>query len=352
MKKLFFMLLVGSLIYSTGCRKEIQTQTPSQDSFNYTVKSPYDENLKFDGLNVNIKIDDGVLTFQTQEDLAKVIAFLRRAKSDEIEKWENSLIGFTSVYKNYFDAKDELDENPENFKQIKVKYQNKVDFAADYSLKPIIENGLAFGRIIGEKHFYVVGGVIVLYHNEDVISITDGDFNKIELAKRTLKTDVKANIYVHSLFPKKDALKINTLNPRVATRLCINSCPEKVGTFTEQANNRRLVMTNTLINNTTYTGHAIFPNYSVNCKVKHEKKALIGWKDDNTGFNWGFGWEISVKSSYGIIYPENISAGGYTWDVNSSFLNADVPIAGGIGRGDLSVNDFFETIESDRKSVV
>ena len=67
------MLMLGSLIYSTGCQKEISS--PSQDSFNYTVKSPYDENLKFDGLNVNIKVDEGVLTFQTHDDLGKVIAF-------------------------------------------------------------------------------------------------------------------------------------------------------------------------------------------------------------------------------------------------------------------------------------
>ena len=129
------MLMLGSLIYSTGCQKEISS--PSQDSFNYTVKSPYDENLKFDGLNVNIKVDEGVLTFQTHDDLGKVIAFLRRAKSEEIEKWENSLIGFTSVYKNYLDAKEELYVNPENFEQIKVKYQNKVDFIK-LTLLPII----------------------------------------------------------------------------------------------------------------------------------------------------------------------------------------------------------------------
>lgn len=192
----------------------------------------------------------------------------------------------------------------------------------------------------------MVDGVFVLYHNEDVISITDGDFNKIELAKKSLKTDVKANIYVHSLFPEKDVLKINTLKPRVLTRLCINSCPEKIGPFTEQANNKRLTMTNKLINNTTFTCCSIFPDYSVNCTVHHQKKGLIFWKDDDSGFNWGFGWEIRVKSSHGIIYPENISAGGYTWDVRGAYLNADVPIAGGIGRGDLSVNDFFDTIES------
>jgi hypothetical protein len=121
MKKLFYLPCAFALIalfFLASCQKDVQTKN---EHFNYTVITPYDDNLKFESLGTNYTVKDGYLEFQTLADLNKTIHFLRRANPVEIDKWENSLYGFTSIFRNYTQAVKELEENPTNLEQIIVR---------------------------------------------------------------------------------------------------------------------------------------------------------------------------------------------------------------------------------------
>jgi hypothetical protein len=348
MKKLFLLLFLGTLIFSTGCQKDLQTS--SNRDFNYNVKTPFDETLKFTDLSGVVRVNDGVLVFQKYEDLNKVIHFLRRANPTEIEKWESSLIGFTSIFKNYENAMNEFDGTSESFETLKSKSQNKVDFKANNTILPIVDNGNAFGRIIGEKQYYIVDGAIVLYHLDNVISITDGDVSKIALAKNTLLTDAKQNIFVHGL--KVDNNKSNSGS--VETRgvksiiFCPNSCPQFLSSpsVLNAQGNVRLNCNSGMVNNSSNTLTTINFDVVVNCKVFKDKKPLFWFIGDASGFNWGFGWDITVESYNGTIFQNtSTQAGGWTWNQFTKSLNVDVVIGRGTADRSQEMFDFDNTVE-------
>jgi hypothetical protein len=107
---------------------------------------------------------------------------------------------------------------------MKAKYQGKVRFLENEAIEPLIDNGNIFGRIISEKGQYKIGQSIVQYHKGKVISIPDGDLNKLALAMRNLNEDVSKGIYVHDLFLGQK--NPNDVQLRVAiSPTCSNSCP-------------------------------------------------------------------------------------------------------------------------------
>jgi hypothetical protein len=342
-------VLMMLVVFIIGCQKDLQPS--SNRDFNYNVKTPFDETLKFTDLSSVAKVNDGVLVFQKYEDLNKVIHFLRRANPTEIEKWESSLIGFTSIFKNYENTMNEFDGTSESFETLKSKYQNKVDFKANNTILPIVDNGNAFGRIIGEKQYYILDGAIVLYHLDNVISITDGDVSKIALAKNTLVTDAKQNIFVHGLKVDNNKSNSGTVEPRAVKTiiLCPNSCPQFLSSqsvLNAPSNNVRLTCNSGLVNNSSNTSTTINFDVVVNCKVFKDKKQLFWWTGDASGFNWGFGWDITVKSYYGDIFQNtSTQAGGWTWNQFSKSLIVDVVIGRGtVNRDQNNMFDFDLTV--------
>jgi hypothetical protein len=217
-------------------------------------------------------------------------------------------------------------------------------------LSPIVDNGCAYGRIIGKKQFYKVGNdLIVLYFDNKVFSIADGDFNKIDYAKRILRSEPEQKIFAHSL-SADDATKSKALDLRTlgTVTLCPNSCPRNLGTFSElnSSNDKRLTANTSLINNSSASTTTMNFDVIVRCNVWNDKKPTFFWRGDGSGFNWGFGWDIEVTSFNRTIFQNtNTQAGGWTWDVFSSSLNnADVVIASGTVQQSADPFDFTNTL--------
>ncbi len=301
--------------------------------------------VKFSDLNVKVKVEDGSLLFETLEDLQKVIDFLGKATPTEISKWENSLVGFTSVSRNYLDARDL--KNDIDIPDLKLRYNGKVIIKDDGTIEPFISNGIHFGRIINEKGIYKIGKTIVQYYNNRVISIPDGDERKLQIAINTLKQDTLNGIYIHPLILGE--IPQNSSNNSVQTRsFCSDGCPinedgNGIG-FTKQgfddanSSQYKMVGKSRIVDNSTVTlnpssgcGYAfVFIHISVSNSITLEKwvKPFLKswqWREITTGFAWGYGWDINMRINNftGFYYPSAAGSprnetGGWAWTVNGS----------------------------------
>ena len=118
MKKLSISFVVCSILVmfaalmSSGCQKDITTtnsvvtktgvdkvmQTPSKESME--LKKNGDPTFTFENLNAKVKVENGILFFETSRDFSKTITFIQNATPKEMVKWENSLVGFQSIYRS------------------------------------------------------------------------------------------------------------------------------------------------------------------------------------------------------------------------------------------------------------
>lgn len=359
MKKLFLLLpivVLAASIFVVGCQKDFKTTMNTSSEGVKLIESSIKKPIQtFGELNVSVKVENGVLTFNSFNDFERTINFLRdttmnrEAKKQEITKWQESLPLFVSVYQNYEMAHKELiadSLNPKAIDVLKTKYDKKVVFLDDDMIEPLINNGSVFGRIISDKGYYQVEKGIVQYYSDKVISIPDGNFDKLELAKRTLETDTIKGIYVHDLFlgqHKSNALQLR----RTAQPTCSNSCPayfETAPTFAMNGETFRLTgKFDILDNGGTYVGN---PNrnidISININIYQSRKRWWGGYSASYswgGFDWGFGWGLDLDLD--LIAPDHINgwapartccdeglgrpAGGQGWHQNSE-LNYTIPI--------------------------
>lgn len=341
--------------FLTSCKKDIETKVAStpKSSPNMELAKNGDPSIKFSNLNAKVNVEKGVLKFNTLDDFTKTIEFLGNATETEIAKWENSLIGFTSVTKNYLTARKAMKET-ENIDSLQAVYSGEVTIKNDGTIEPILENGKVFGRIVNEKGLYQVGKSIVKYSGGMVISIPDGDEKKLSLAINNLKQDIANGIYVHPL--KIGEINPNLNNNALQTRsFCSSGCPVSnyggyQGFDDDVQSQFRLTGNFSIVDNsygyginTCEGGHNMFVYISVNANVtldKWVKPFLQRWQWRETssdgGFNWGFGWDISININgfTGFYYPlqagdtpDRQQAGGWSWDVtNSGHVYANIPL--------------------------
>lgn len=362
MKKLSFNLLfvLAVFFFLTSCKKDIDTKVVStpNNSPNMELAKNGDPSISFNNLNAKVKIENGTLIFNTSDDFTNTIDFLSNATEAEIAKWENSLIGFTSVTKNYDTARKALNDTG-NIDSLQKVYNGKVIIKSDGTIEPILKNGVTFGRIVNEKGLYRIGEAIVKYSNDMVISIPDGDEKKLLKAINTIKHDIPNGIYIHPL--KLGEITPNLDNNILQTRsFCSNGCPtsESGGgnrTFGSNGSQYRISGNFSILDNTSIvsagicSGNAILVNIHANTNVvldKWVKPFLQSWQWRETssdgGFNWGFGWgiDITINGYTGFYFPlqahlsrttvDRQQAGGYSWNVtNSGRLNADIPLWSG-----------------------
>jgi hypothetical protein len=331
MKKLSFVLLIVvsvASIYLYGCQKDV--------TVNATVANANQKDViaLFVDLKANVTASDGVLTFSTPKDLERTVKFLEHAPKDEITKWEATLQGFISVTKNFVSAKEDLMdvETKEQYEMWQRRYADKVAFQPDSTFRPLIDNGSNFGRIISEKGMYKVGKSIVQYWNDKVISIADGDLQKLEEAKNNPEMNKDKSVYIHDLF-KKTSTEANRNGSVELRTLCSNSCP---GLSQQTINNGkyRIRCYYNVVDNSGYFQNNGFCNnpddrfylgvkVEIVCDVDMETKKWYGWAGNRAGFTWDMYWDIEMFSA-------NLSNGSFAggrsqnnvgWYTEEAFLN-------------------------------
>jgi hypothetical protein len=337
MKQLLFMLVATALLL-TSCQKDVVNtsvsetgvekvlQTPSKEDMNLMKNG--DPSFTFANLNAKVTLENGILVFETAEDWHKVTNFLQKAAAIEISKWENSLSGFHSNYRNYFNAKKEL-EATDNIELVKSKYLGKISFDDEGNIKPLIEMGKTFGSIINELGMYRIGTTLIGYFADKHFTIWDGKVETFNYAKSTLKTDTSKGIYVRNLLintePKSSQVDIRAL-------ICNTSCTTKhQQTVKNSANNARLRNAYFFEDQSVPLSGSFLAKVGFHIDVDQErKKGLIFWVGENSGFNWGFGWGVSITSNLGVTgatgkgsrFP--LSQGGWSWADNGPFMNVDI----------------------------
>jgi hypothetical protein len=351
------MAVCFTLLYS--CQKNSVDSTKNDED--HLIQVPQQTPIKFfNDLKVKLTVENGAIKFNSISDFKQIINFLSYNSSkdgsiDEIRKWEKSLPNFTSVFKYYELALQELVSdtlNKDGYKNIKLKYSNKI--ACDDKnehIKPAIRNGCVFGRIIGENGYYIIDKTINQYYQGKVISIIDGDLGKLENAKKTLVEDKKNGIYIHEIEIGGSASALNTRG--TATPTCSNSCPVS---YTEQkisdlnGERFRLTQSYTFIDNGGFAGNSRFVIYSVDINIFQQRKRWWGGYSANyAGFSWGFGWGLIIKVTNGsnIWAPVGccdegfgMPAGGQGWMVNSNELNISIGM-GSLFSDDLIISQQF-----------
>ena len=328
------LIILAVCSFLTSCKKDLN---PSNEA----ITSQKEEKIKyFADVKANVSVSDGVLTFEKSQDLTRTINFLRNASKEEIAKWEESLGHFESLSKMYIDSKNELMavETDTDYKQWKAKFSDKVILEKDGIISPLIETGIAYGRIIGVKKMYKIGKTIVLYHGNKVISILDGDINKVEIAKQYLTNDTSKGIFMHDLKIKspQDAQK----NGLTVRSVCPNSCNPSVQ-LTRQANEFRLRVRHDVYDNSSFLPPGPYCNdifflkvdVEVSMQVDLEKKRWYGWAGDRSGFEWNGSWNISMYSAAATngsqIGGQRIGSAG--WLSYEAFLNYSEQLFSGEG---------------------
>jgi hypothetical protein len=347
MKKIIYFSYLFLFLGTVGCKKDVNISSEESDSVE--MRSEGNPNLKFNDLGVKSHVENGILVFESAEDLDKLTNFLGKATKSEIEKWENSLVGFNSVTKNYLNVRKSLSEMGD-LDSLKIAYQGKVIIKDDGTVFPVIENGTIFGRIITEKGLYKVGSSLVKYVDGLVISIPDGDENKLAQAISSQKQDTKNGVYIHPLMLKDLAPNMQGLLQERA--FCTNKCPisDSKG-YTGLDNNLneqyRIFGSYQILDNTSVVKPAGCGYASVNVNIsvqigvtmdKWTKPFLKSWRwqqaDNSGGLNWGFGWDISmtIGGYTGFYYPPGAGStprtqtGGWTWDVTGGNVNVNIPL--------------------------
>jgi hypothetical protein len=213
------------------------------------------------------------------------------------------------------------------YNQWKAKNANKVLFKPDYIIEPLIDNGNAFGRIIGEKRQFRIGKNIIQYWEDKVISIPDGDNNKVEIAKQTLRHDPLQGILIHDLKIRKPEDLQSGLNVRGT---CPNTCPS-YAQLTQFSGKFRLRVKHDVIDNS-YSldrGPYCLANYyikfdvSLYIEVSHEKKQLFYYVADRSGFTFTSSWDMeryTANGANGNAYGSRVQ-GGTGWSSDLAFVN-------------------------------
>ena len=322
MKKLFMLSLVVALAASflvVSCNKDLTSTLSTPDGIKLVSTAVQKPIQTFAELNAAVKVEDGVLVFNTLKDLERTTNFLRdtsmprNAKKEEIAKWEASIPSFTSVYKYYERAIQDLmidSLNPHAIDVVKAKYGNKLHYLNDDMIEPLINNGTVHGRIIGEKGMYKVENSIVQYYKDAVISIPDGDLAKLDLAKQTLQTDTSKGIHVHDLVIGKNVANQLQLRGRI-----IPTCSNSAWTFDEptailaaHGETFRLTGRFDIIDNGIIAGHIFSRIVDVGVRIniyQQRQRWWGGWSSSYAygGFNWGFGWGFDLD----LIAPDGFN---------------------------------------------
>ena len=326
MKKLSLVLLImvsAVSFFMIGCHKDLEpTYSTSANGLKAIQTVDAKPIQTFAELNANVKVEDGVLVFASMKDFDNTINFLRDtslardAKKQEIKKWEESFPTFVSVYKYYQMARQELladSLNPNGFSNAKAKYGDKVHFLADETIEPVVRNGDIYGRIISEKGQYKVGKIIIQYYKDKVISISDGNLDKLSVAMRNLKTDKAQGIYMHDLFLGQK--NPNDVQLRSISPTCSNSCPVSFdqsiildGNNTPNGETYRLTAKFDILDNGWVAGFqqdaARLIDVSIYNNIYQQRKRWWGWSASySTGFDWGIGWGLSLT----LVSPDGIT---------------------------------------------
>jgi hypothetical protein len=328
MKKLSFVLLIvvsAVSFFIVGCQKDVAAtySTTSIDGSKMTRSVDSKPIQTFAELNADVKIEDGVLVFATFKDFDKTINFLRdtslprSVKRQEIKQWEESFPTFVSVYKYYETTKQELladSLNPNGFSNAKAKYRDKVHFLADETIEPMVNNGDIYGRIISEKGQYKVGKIIIQYYKDKVISISDGNLDKLSVAMRNLETDKAQGVYVHDLF-------LGQKNPNdvqlrsIISPTCSNSCPvsfdQSIVKSMPNGETYRLTANYDILDNGWVAGWqqdaARLIDVSININIYQQRKRWWGFTASySTGFDWGISWGLSLS----LVSPDGLTVVG------------------------------------------
>jgi hypothetical protein len=306
----FCLCFALTALFVVSCGKEVQkeeTQKPAV-TWENSLKAP--KITAIADLKADVKVESGMLHFKSFDDLKDVTNFLSNAPKEEIMKWENSLKDFTSVHKYLDMAKEELrldSLNERKFNELKTKYAGKVKFIdKNQLLRQIIPNGSIYGRIIGLGGEYKIGKSIVLYHKGKVISIPDGDENKLEVAKSSLQNNPKEGIFLHNLRVEDDIKSLKTRDDSGHFDWnCSNNCPVYEYRSAEgPANGEYYWLTQEfdMLNNSCwrvwddpyYETHPYNIELDVSVHIDIEHRRRRGWlihyyTPTYGGFNWGFG---------------------------------------------------------------
>jgi hypothetical protein len=354
MKKVYFALalcLAGIMMFIASCSKENQKVEDQKPAVTWEdwLKAPKITTLS--DLKADVKVESGALHFKSKEDFKNVINFLDNASKGEIVKWENTLNDFTSVHKYLDMAKEEfrLDSlNERKFSELKIKYSGKVKFIdKDQRIRQIIPNGSIYGRIIGLNGEYRIGKTIVLYYKGKVLSIPDGEENKLEAAKNSLQNNPEDGIFVHSLRVDDDIKSLKTRDQGTFNWNCSNNCPVSSEKSAEgPANGEYYWLTQEfdMVNNSCW-GTFSDPNgncpydihIDVRAKIDIEHRRRRGWlihwySPTFGGFNWGLGWGLDMNLNVEgatvlelpYIYNERADQGGWSWNESNSDLDIDI----------------------------
>jgi hypothetical protein len=376
MKKIYFALalcLAVIMMFIASCSKENQKVEDQKPAVTWEdwLKAP--KIMTISDLKADVKVESGVLHFKSSNDLKNVTNFLRNAPKEEIIKWENTLSGFTSVHKYLDMVRDEFRSDSLNeriFSELKIRYSGKVKFIdKDQRIKQIIPNGSIYGRIIGLSGEYRIGKSIVLYYKGKVISIPDGDVNKLQLAKNSLQDNPKDGIFLHNLRVDDDIKSLKTRDTGHWNWNCSNNCPVYEYRSAEGAANGQyywLTQEFDMLNNSCWDlfsdpygnyPYEISVDVGVHIDIEHRRRR--GWlihyyTPTFGGFNWGFGWGVDMELNIGgTVFPAPYSnantpshqGGGWSWFESNSDLDFDITFWNGTkdGNSNQYANFFFNT---------
>ncbi|WP_373553427.1 hypothetical protein [Haliscomenobacter sp.] len=292
---LFFMLLV----FFTACNKD----SLSVDSTNFPTAS-------------DVLVKNGELFFPDIEAFRSVRDFVKTATENEIMRWQHQL-GFESVNFHYVNAKKSLgvEETQEDWEKLKANFTDLIKIDG-HKIRPRLEIG-SFGWLIGRNNQLHVGKSIIYYTvDEYLISVPDGDLDKLERAKLTKQSDVGNGVYVHPV--------------RSTTRL--RTCPSYLGLYDVRSpsDTRKIDMEVAVVESIFTVTGGLSIEVAGTVYFDHEKRAAFGiWNGDQTQctYDAAIVGNILVTSTGGgsSNIPFNFSENNFTTG-NESRYTRIIPI--------------------------
>lgn len=275
----------------------------------------------------DVLVKDGELFFSDIDAFQKVQNFIKTANFAEIMRWQ-SQIGFKSVNFYYFTAKNSLgvDETPEDWEKLRTAYKDLIKIEG-HRIRPRLEIG-PFGWFIGEKNQMHIEKSIVYYTTDEyVISVVDGDLDKLERAKLVKQSDLENGIYVH---------------PVILRRTILRTCPSYLGLYDVRSpsDTRKIDMEIAVIENNFGVSGGFSVNVVGTVYFDHEKRAAFGiWNGDQTQCTY----DAAIVGNIHITFsgggtsdtPINFSTNNFTTGNESrytrieSFLEGNVSGANG-----------------------
>jgi len=343
--KFFYAFMLIGIVVFYACQKESQS---AQDTPQISQAQTEPVITSLASLNAKTSVEDGVLVFDSINDFRRTISFLKHAPKEEVQKWEATLTGFTSVQTYYAMALSEStpdSSKPNIAEEVAAKYAGKVTLTKDGVFLPLIPNGTFYGRIVGVKGMYKIGKLIVMYYQGKVISVSDGDLQKLAIAQQNLVEDTAKGVYMHDLISNPNALSANNLATRgvIITATCSGSCPSSYSNNTyfnaTDGGAYQLYCHYDITDNGYAYSNGVAIDYSINISIGQSRLQyswLTGYRyvPWNNGFTWGIGWGIDLGAgspSYllgpGGPQTGTLTAGGQSWAVpSSSGLNYSIEL--------------------------